>query len=197
MGGVLTARKAILVVSMSMLAWSCATVDRQADDLFAAGEYVQAARAYEAYLDADPESGPATSKALYRLAVTYGSASSSLYDPKKSVALLQELLSGDPDGEYSLAAEVMLQQQKEIVSLSAVVASRRDLIQNLIDDLSRLQEDLERTETEVGERNETVQDLSDRIERLRREIAHLSKQLSERASELEKLKEIDLDVPPI
>ena len=193
----MTATKATLVVAMSMLAWSCATVDRQADDLFAAGEYVQAARAYEAYLDSGPESGPDTSRALYRLPVTYGSATSSLYDPEQSVTLLRELLSGDPDGEYSLAAEVMLQQQKEIVGLSAVVASRRDLIQNLIADLSRLQEDLERTETEVGERNETVQDLSDRIERLRREIAHLSKELSERESELEMLKEIDLDVPPI
>ena len=182
--------------TMSMLAWCCATVDRQADDLFAAGEYLQAARAYEAYLESNPESGSATSRALYRLAVTYGSTSSSLHDPQMSVALLERLLAEDPDGEYSLAAEVMLQQQREIVSLSAVVASRRDLIQALIGDLSRLQEDLARTETEVGEKAETVQALSERIENLRSEISRLSKQLSDRESELEMLKEIDLEVPP-
>ncbi|NHZ73209.1 MAG: hypothetical protein GWP16_01910 [Nitrospirae bacterium] len=192
----MTAWKRALVLSLSMLAWCCASVDRQADDLFAAGEYSQAAHAYEAYLDADPSPGPETSRALYRLAVTYGSSSSSLYDPERSVALLQRLLTEEPEGEYSLGAEVMLQQQKKIVSLSAVVASRRDLIQTLIDDLSALQEDLARTETEVGERNETVQALSDRIQNLRSEISRRSKQLTDREVELEKLKEIDLEVPP-
>lgn len=190
------AGKTVLPIAMSMLAWCCATVDRQADDLFAAGEYWQAARAYEAYLDNEPETSPATSKALYRLAVTYGSSTTSLYDPAKSVALLERLLAEDPNGEYSLAANLMLQLQKEVVSLSAVVASRRDLIQTLIADLSTLQDDLDRTESEVGEKNETVQALSERIDRLRGEIAQLSKRLSDRESELEMLKEIDLEVPP-
>ena len=190
------AGKTVLPIAMSMLAWCCATVDRQADDLFAAGEYWQAARAYEAYLDNEPETSPATSKALYRLAVTYGSSTTSLYDPAKSVALLERLLAEDPNGEYSLAANLMLQLQKEVVSLSAVVASRRDLIQTLIADLSTLHDDLDRTESEVGEKNETVQALSERIDRLRGEIAQLSKRLSDRESELEMLKEIDLEVPP-
>jgi len=190
------ARKTALAISMSMVAWCCATVDRQADDLFAAGEYLQAARAYEAYLGSDPETGSATSRALYRLAVTYGSRSSSLYDPEKSVALLERLLAEDPKGEYTLAAEVILQLHEEIASLSAIVASRRDLIQTLIADLSSLQEDLDRTETEVGERDETVQDLSERIRHLRSEISGLSRRLSDRESELEMLKEIDMEVPP-
>lgn len=192
----MTASRTALMFLMSTLLASCASVDRQADDLFAAGEYARAAQVYEAYLESEPESGPETSKALYRLAITYGSASSSVYDPEKAVSLLQELLSGDPKGEYSLAAQVILQQQKEIVSLTAVVTSRRDLIQTLIADLSNLQEDLARTETEVGERNETVQALSARIEHLRSEISRLSQQLSEREAELEMLKEIDLEVQP-
>ena len=73
----MSAWKRALVLSMSILAWCCASVDRQADDLFASGEYSQAAQAYEAYLDADPSPGPETSRALYRLAVTYGSSMSS------------------------------------------------------------------------------------------------------------------------
>ena len=185
-----------MAIAMSMMAWCCATVDRQADDLFAAGEYSQAARAYEAYLDTASEPDSGTSKALYRLAVTYGSSSTSLYNPEKSVALLERLLAEDPNGEYSLAANLMLELQKEIVSLNAVVASRRDLIQSLIADLSSLHEDLDKTETEVGESNETVQALSERIQRLHSEIAQLSKRLSDRESELEMLKEIDLEVPP-
>jgi len=188
------ARKTAL--AMAMVAWGCASVDQRADDLFSAGEYSQAARAYEAYLDSDPEPGSATSKAIYRLAVTYGSTSTSLYDPEKSVTFLERLLAVDPYGEYSLAANLMLQLQKEIVSLNAVVASRRDLIQTLIADLSCLQENLDRTETEVGEKNETVQALSERIDRLRSEISQLSKRLSDRESELEMLKEIDLEVQP-
>lgn len=190
------ASRTALAIAMSMMAWCCATVDRQADDLFAAGEYSQAARAYEAYLDTAPEPDSGTSKALYRLAVTYGSSSTSLYDPEKSVALLERLLAEDPNGEYSLAANLMLELHKEIVSLNAVVASRRDLIQTLIADLSTLQEDLDKTETEVGEKDETVQALSERIHRLRSEIAQLSKRLSDRESKLEMLKEIDLEVPP-
>jgi len=182
---------------VAILLGSCASVERQADELFAAGEYVQAAQAYEAYLDSDPDFTPAVSTALYRLAVTYGSSSSPLYDPGRSMSLLQQLLAVDPNGEYSLAARLMLHQQKEIVSLSAVVTSRRDLIQTLIADLSRLQDDLSRTESEVGERNETVQALSVRIEHLRSEISRLSLQLSEREAELERLKEIDLGVPPL
>ncbi len=189
--------RAVLLILVSTLVGSCASVERQADDLFAAGEYAQAAQAYEAYLESDPDFTPAVSRALYRLAVTYGSSSSALYDPERSLALLQELLSGDPDGEYSLAARVMLQQQKEIVSLSAVMTSRRDLIQTLIEDLARLQDDLSRTESEIGEKNETVQALSVRIEHLRSEISRLSQQLSEREAELEGLKEIDLEVPPL
>jgi len=193
---VVKARRTALAIAMSMMAWCCATVDRQADDLFAAGEYSQAARAYEAHLDTASEPDSGTSKALYRLAVTYGSSSTSLYDPEKSVALLERLLTEDPNGEYSLAANLMLELQKEIVSLNAVVASRRDLIQSLIADLSSLHEDLDKTETEVGESNETVQALSERIQRLHSEIAQLSKRLSDRESELEMLKEIDLEVPP-
>lgn len=193
----MTSSRTALILLISTLVGSCATVvNRQADDLFSAGEYVRAAQAYEAYLGSDPEVGPETSKALYRLAITYGSASSSAYDPERAVSLLQRLLSEDPNGEYSLAAQVILQQQKEIVSLSAVVTSRRDLIQTLIADLSNLQEDLAKTESEVGERNETVQALSARIEHLRSEIARLSQQLSEREAELEMLKEIDLGDQP-
>ena len=193
----MTSSRTALIFLISTLVGSCATVvNRQADELFSAGEYARAAQAYEDYLDSRPETGPETSKALYRLAITYGSASTAVYDPERAVSLLQKLLSEDPKGEYSLAAQVLLQQQKEIVSLSAVVTSRRDLIQTLIADLAQLQNDLAKTESEVGERNETVQALSSRIEHLRSEIAGLSQQLSEREAELEMLKEIDLEEQP-
>lgn len=191
-----TRRFSASAVLITMWLWSCASAVRQADDLFDAGEYPQAARAYEAYLASNPVSGPATSRALYRLAVTHGSAGSPTYDPERSIALLERLLKEDPDGEFSLAAEVMLQLRREIARLSNDVASRRELIQALIADLSGLQDHLERTESEVGEKTETLQALSERIELLRREIARLSRQLSEREAELEQLKEIDLEVPP-
>jgi tetratricopeptide (TPR) repeat protein len=189
--------RAVLLIVVATLLGSCASVERQADDLFAAGDFDQAAQAYEAYLEADPEVSPAVSRALYRLAVTYGSSNSSLYNPERSLTLLEQLLSVDPHGEYSLAARVMLHQQKEIVSLRAVVTSRRDLIQALIADLSKLQDHLSRTQLEVGEKDETVQALSVRIEHLRSEIFRLTRQLSDREAELERLKEIDLEVPPL
>ncbi len=184
------------MVLISWVAWSCASVVRQADDLFEAGEYTQAARAYESYLSSDPEAGPATSRALYRLAVTYGSSASSLYDPAKSVRVLERLLAEDPDGEYSLAAQAMLDLHEEVVSLGAVMASRRQLIQALLAELSRLQEDLARTESEVGYKNDEVQALEERIQHLRSEVALLSRHLSEREVELQQLKEIDLEAPP-
>ena len=189
-------RRTTVALVILVVISGCASVVRQADHLFEAGDYAPAAQAYEDYLHSMPERGPSRSRALYRLAVTYGSESQPPHDPGRSVELLEQLLAEDPQGDYFLAAEIMLESQREIVRLSAVVASRRDVIQTQIADLSRLQAELERTESEVGERNETVQVLLDRIERLRREIARLSNQLSDREAELEKLKEIDLEVPP-
>jgi chromosome segregation ATPase len=182
---------------VALIIWGCASAVRQGDELFEAGDYAQAASAYEAYLDSEPPAGPATSRALYRLAVTYAAADGASYDAARSAALLEHLLTEDPEGEYSLAAEVMLRLQKEVVSMGAVVASRRDLIQALSEDLSRLQQDLVRTESEMGAKDEAVQTLFERIQRLRDEITRLSRELSEREQELERLKQIDLEAPPL
>lgn len=175
---------------------ACATVSTQADQLYESGDYAQAAKAYEAVLESDPEPGPSTSRALYRLSLTYASADSASYDPKRAAELLHELLEQDPAGVYSLEASVLLALQEEVLRLRDDVASRRDLVQSLVAEHSDLRQELERVEGEAGEKDETVQDLSARIRGLQNEIGRLKAEVARREEELERLKAIDLDTPP-
>lgn len=175
---------------------ACTTVSSQADWLFETGEYAQAAKAYESYLESDPDPGPKTSRALYRLGLTYASTEASSYDPQKAAELLKELLEQDPDGIYSLGASVLLGLQEEVLHLRDEVASRRDLVQSLVAEHSGLRQELERVEGEAGEKDEAVQDLSARIQRLESEIGRLKSDLAQRVEELERLKAIDLETPP-
>jgi outer membrane protein assembly factor BamD (BamD/ComL family) len=84
----------------------------QADNAFDAGNYSEAARAYERYLQIEPN-GNRRDEALFRLALALALPSSGNADWTRITALLKELVDRHPASSYRAPALLILTLQSD------------------------------------------------------------------------------------
>lgn len=164
---------------------------RIGDRYFLAERYVEAAAAYEQYLGEGVDNRVDRALISFRLAVIYARRGTSNYDPERSSELLGESLDLHPDSDYSLQAEVLLDQVRRLWALETQIAERRGRVETLFAEISAMQERIERAEGQAGEREKEVAALSQQIAGLRAEIDSLLDELAQRERELDRLKAID------
>jgi chromosome segregation ATPase len=166
---------------------------RPGDRYFDSERYVDAAEAYEEYLNEGIETREEEALTLFRLGLIYARNESSLYDPTRSVEMLSRYLEVDPSAPFELQARLILGLEQEVVQLRADVAKRKERIETLFSELSELQEQIERAKGQVGVREQKVETLSVQIDDLRQKIESLMREVEEKEVELERLKAIDFD----
>lgn len=185
---------AILCSTLSVLA--CSSSKSVGDEYFESRLYVDAATAYQAYLDNEPRDARRVARSLYRLGVIYALPESPLYDPERAAEILDRLLRINPGGPYSSEAELIRHLQLEVVKTRDELAMVRQQIEELRGELEAAELELEQTQAELGEGAEQVETLSEQIASLRGRIEVLSGKLAAKEQELERLKAIDLQQPP-
>lgn len=174
------------------LAIACTTGGaRIGDRYYEAERYVEAAAAYEEYLEAGLENRDDRALISFRLGLIYARRDSSTYLPERSTRLLEESLELDPDSAYSLQAELMLDQARRLGALETQIVERRGRVETLFAEITAMQERIERAEGRAGEREKEVAALSRQIARLRAEVDSLLHEVEERERELDRLKAID------
>lgn len=166
---------------------------RLGDRYFESGLYVDAAEAYEEYLNEGIETREEEALTLFRLGLIYARDESPLYDPARSVEMLSRCLEVEPNAPFELQARLILGLEQDVVQLRGDVAKRKERIEVLFTELSELQEQIERAEGQVGAREQKVETLSAQIDNLRQKIESLLREVEEKEVELERLKEIDFD----
>ena len=170
------------------------------EQYFEAGDYAQAADAYNAYLRANPL-GPNVDQALFRLALSYAFPESPVRDLQRSSELLSQLVSQYPHSLFKSPAEFLLRQQTELARQQSELLRQQS-------ELTLQQSEVENLRAELGRRESQIQGLHQEIEkirqvdlqRLRADVGRREERIRQLTEELEKLKQIDLQrrpsVPP-
>jgi Tetratricopeptide repeat len=109
----------------------------QADRAFASGNYDEAARGYENYLQATT-SGGQRDDALYHLALTYALRPAPGTDWPRAIATLKQLVEEYPDSALKLQANLILSLRAEIDQVAADSKQRDLRIKQLTTELDRL-----------------------------------------------------------
>jgi chromosome segregation ATPase len=182
----------ISIVGLSLGA-CVSSSSRIGDRYYDSERYVEAAAAYETYLDEGVESRDDEAVTLFRLGLIYSRAESSLYDPARSMELLERSLELKPDSPYNLEARLILELARQVARLEREVVDRRRRIESLFSELSEMQEEVEKVEGQVGARQRTVETLSTEINGLRAQIDRLTLEVEQKEEELERLKAIDFE----
>jgi len=111
---------------------------------FRAGNYIQAARAYEAYLKSNPRSAD-RDLALFHLGLSRALSGGPNQDLRQAEAALKQLVSEFPKSPYRNQAEFILGLQAQIESQRSDIKERDERIKQLSDELQKLKEiDLQR-----------------------------------------------------
>jgi tetratricopeptide (TPR) repeat protein len=114
------------------------------DQSFEAGNYQQAAKAYEAFLSKSPKAKN-RDQALFYLGLSRALASNSGRDMRQAEAAFKRLLSEFPGSPYKKQAELVLGLQAQIEKLRSDISEREDRIKQLSKELQTLKEiDLQR-----------------------------------------------------
>ncbi len=166
---------------------------RIGDRYYDSERYVEAAAAYERYLDEGVESRDEEAVTRFRLGLIYSRSESSLYDPARAIDLLEKSLELRPDSSYNLEARLILELVQEVARLEGEVEDRRRRIESLFAQLGEMQEEVEKVEGQVGARERTVETLSAEISGLRAKIDSLILEVEQKEEELERLKAIDFE----
>jgi len=186
----------VLVVS-SLVA--CQSSTRLGDRYYANGRYAAAAAAYQVYLEADSTDKEQTTRMLFRLGVIYGTPGSSVYDPERSLEILDQLIDGYPGSPYNLEAVLLRNLQLSIQDLERELTADQVRLTELQVDLAQRESELADLGVQVDERDAQIVTLQESIPPLRIEIRELIHELASKQEELEqleRLKEIDLDQAP-
>lgn len=109
----------------------------QADLAFNAGNYDEAARAYENFMRLAP-SGGQRDHALFHLALTYALRTNPSPDWQRSSAFLKQLVQEFPNSPLKAPAALILSLRSEVDQLSADTKSRDARIRQLSGELDRL-----------------------------------------------------------
>jgi len=183
-------------VGLACAWWLCACASggaRIGDRYFDEERYVEAAAAYESYLDEGVPNRADEALTRFRLGLIYARAFEPTFDPERAVLMLEESLELKPDSHYELQARVVLELSQNVATLQSQVEARKGRVETLFAEITAMQERIERAEGRAGKREIEVESLSKQVAKLRSEIGTLMIQVEEKEQELERLKAIDLD----
>jgi len=111
---------------------------------FQAGNYRQAVRFFEDFLNANPKSKN-RDQALFHLGLSHALANDSSRDLRQTEVVLKRLITEFPSSPYKNQAEFILGLQAQIEKLRSDVKDREDKIKRLSEELQKLKEiDLQR-----------------------------------------------------
>ncbi len=158
---------------------------------FEAGDYGNAAKAYEAYLRANASPGN-QDRVLLRLALVYSFPQSPVRDPARAKQLLQQIVNDFPKSPFKSPAEFLLRVQEEVESLRADLSKRNERMNELTLQLEKLkQSDLQRRSLE-----ESFSRLQEEAESLKADLRKRNERIKDLTLELERLRQIDLGRRP-
>jgi tetratricopeptide (TPR) repeat protein len=106
---------------------------------FRAGNYLQAARAYEAYLKSNPKSNN-RDLALFHLGLSRALSSGPSQDLRQAEVALKRLVAEFPKSQYKSQAEFILGLQAQIEKLNMDVQERDERIKRISEELQKLKE---------------------------------------------------------
>ena len=130
-----------------------------AERYFVAGDYGNAAQAYETFL-ASSRSPTNRDKALFRLGLLHAFPESPVRNIPQAINMLQQVVSQFPQSPYRPEAEFLLRLQAEVDRLSASVGQRDEQVKILAEESERLKQ-------AGSEREERIRGLTQELERLK------------------------------
>ena len=170
----MTRSTAWTLAAPALLLAACASGLKEADRSFAAGDYLQAAAAYETYVDRHPQAADADD-ALFRLALACAMPGSRVYDRARAGATLDRLVERYPGSPHRPTAAVLLGLFGRLDEVEAEAA--------------RTAERLAAAEAAAVE---TKRVSDEQVGRLRASLAESEAQARRLRDELNRLKSIDL-----
>lgn len=182
-----------------LLMSGCQTSSRVGDRYYERGRLPEAAAAYEVYLDSQPSDTERTARTLLRLGVIFGTPGSAVYDPQRSVEMLDQLIHDCPRSVQVGEAVLLRQLQLKIIDLDAGIAADRLRLIELEAELAERENELTELGHQLGAKEDQILALEESIRPLRGEISDLIHELATKQAELEqleRLKAIDLDQQP-
>lgn len=188
-----------VVLSVPLLISCQSTSSFVGDQFYERGDYREAEAAFVEYLESSATDGEVAGRALYRLGVIYASPKSPMYDPQRSIEVLDKLISTYPRSAYT--PEAMLLRNLLLVSgeLELERQQQQSQLQELEAGLVSLQKDVFMLQKQLGVKEGQIAVLQQSIPLLEARIQDLLEQLEAKELELEqldRLKAIDLDSPP-
>jgi hypothetical protein len=173
-----------------------------ADKRFSAGEFLQAAQAYETYLQAGPDV-PNRDRAIFRLAISYALAGGEQENFRKTQSLLRTLFTQYPESQYKSVSQYILSLQAEIDLLRVDIREQEDRIREQDASLQEKDGNLEESLKNIQAKEKALRE-KDRLLRERgRSLGEKDKLLTEMEDkilslslELERMKKIDLQRRP-
>lgn len=187
---------------MLFLGVGCALGPKLADRSFESGEYLQATRKYEAYLQENP-SGPGRERALFRLVLLYSSPDTPVHDEERSEALRTQLVEQYPGGPYAswVSWQLFLERRVGVLKENLEAAESRIeklgiALQGARGDSARNRALLEAMEKELDERLAEMRVLEGQLATARNEATSQKERMERLTEALELLKAIDLKRTP-
>ena len=111
----------------------------EANQTFNAGNYPEAIKAYENYLQRQP-SGEYGDQALYQLAIAYAWPGTGSTDQNKSITVLKQLIEQYPASPYRIQANLFLSLQSELLQLTADAQKRERLVKQLTTEIDKVKQ---------------------------------------------------------
>jgi outer membrane protein assembly factor BamD (BamD/ComL family) len=152
---------------------------------FEAGEYTRAIDAYSTYLRTSP-GGLYTDRVLFQMAMAYSLPESSVHNPARAAALLDELIRDHPTSSYRPPATLLVRQQAELREKQAELDAQQVEMERLLADLSVRELEIQNLTQEL-ERVRKVE-----MEEVRAEVTRREARIRQLTEELDRLKQIDL-----
>jgi outer membrane protein assembly factor BamD (BamD/ComL family) len=110
----------------------------EANQIFNSGNYPEAIKAYENYLQRQP-SGEYRDEALFQLAIAFAMPSTST-DQGKSITVLKQLIEQCPDSPYTVYATVILALQSELLQANADAQKWQRLVKQLTTEIDKFKQ---------------------------------------------------------
>lgn len=143
------------LLALALFPWSCQRRPRApvappppnyfqlGERYFEAGDYPNAAQAYETYLR-NNHLAANRDRVLFRLALAYALPGSPVRDLPRAMQLLQQLVDMSPQSPFKPQGEFLLRIHQEVDRLRADVTKRDERIKELNRELEKLNRELEK-----------------------------------------------------
>lgn len=190
-----TVPRALLIV-LALAGTGCASVRLEGDRFYMAGDLARAEKAYRSYLESGPAAGEARARARYRLGLIYALPDNGLHDWEAASRTLRALIESEPGSAWARQAELLLSMHEEQRRLERELETRDSRVSALLSEVVQLKKAAEEAGADAEDQRARVEGLTLELARLRREIGELGERLAAREKELERIKRIDLQIPP-